>query len=826
MISILASIGIGLLMAGINFIVNKRKMEKADAEARDTVFDQSSIPRTDDLSIIPVVFGTAILTSPNVAWYGFQASKENIVAADGSGAHTFHRMGLHLIFCQGPVDLLHEIRWEHGAFQGTQIGELDAVEVIGPDFWEKNLANDPTYAPMRIYQNGMLTPDPFLSHPSVFKDAYEYSQSLYKGLFSIVFGELPPAENPPYEDERKQPFLMAGLKTYHTTLPPIQATVTRAPERARLANGGANPAWIIEDVLTNPVWGMGIDPSILDWASFTLAEEILKNEEFGLCFVLTGQTTFESFLEEIKRHIDATIDVDRRTGKIRLTLIRGPESHPAGWPEPPAPIELGPDEIKRVETFKRPALLEQPTVQVVTYRRLYQDDEGVWHAGKDQSSTIAHDTAGALTRGVIAALPNDYPGVPNPQLAARIAQRDLRAVATPRATIEFTANPGVASELYAGGIVSITWPKYGLNQARFRVSSVDFGTLTNGEIRVIAAEDVFSFDAAAIEPPPVPERPKPLPVPDTGIVFEAPRKYADEFGALPVIVGISEKTFRAHTGYKLSVNEDEAVSAEFPYVDSFFPHVDHMTASSAAGRSFADTTITVEGGGLTVDAVGLFLLWGEEIVEVIGVPDSNQLTVARAMVDTVPHPHESGERLWVFSRRDSGIYMTAFAPAVPFQKLFGSTEEARMLSMVDTEELPYFNAEQHLIVQRRRHYAPLPPRHVTYVDGTGPGSLIVSFRCTDPTTDVMPRQTDPTEPRGFGVTFGMRVWGEVQYGLEGFLGEFMESTAPLNNTIELKSTDEAILNGLGRRSKWLRIEVFALDGGLESYQSWRLDIQR
>ena len=43
----------------------------------------------------------------------------------------------------------------------------------------------------------------------------------------------------------------------------------------------------------------------------------------------------------------------------------------------------------------------------------------------------------------------------------------------------------------------INWPAYGVDKQVFRVTDIDYGTLTDGKIQVTAVEDVFSFDVTA-----------------------------------------------------------------------------------------------------------------------------------------------------------------------------------------------------------------------------------------------------------------------------------------------------------------------------------------
>ena len=93
---------------------------------------------------------------------------------------------------------------------------------------------------------------------------------------------------------------------------------------------------------------MGYSESDIDDASFIAAADALYDEQMGISILWQRENTIEAFVQDIVRHIDAALYVDRRTGKFVLKLIRN-DYNPASL------ITLGPDQIERVENYKRPA---------------------------------------------------------------------------------------------------------------------------------------------------------------------------------------------------------------------------------------------------------------------------------------------------------------------------------------------------------------------------------------------------------------------------------------------------------------------------------------
>ena len=82
-----------------------------------------------------------------------------------------------------------------------------------------------------------------------------------------------------------------------------------------------NPAHIIRECLTDTNWGMGYPESDIDDVSFTAAADKLYSESMGISMLWSQQTSIEDFVEEIIRHIDAALYVDRTTGKFVLKPI-------------------------------------------------------------------------------------------------------------------------------------------------------------------------------------------------------------------------------------------------------------------------------------------------------------------------------------------------------------------------------------------------------------------------------------------------------------------------------------------------------------------------
>lgn len=85
--------------------------------------------------------------------------------------------------------------------------------------------------------------------------------------------------------------------------------------------------------------------------SFVSAADTLFAEGMGISILWSQQTSIEDFVEEILRHIDAALYVDRTTGKFELKLIRDDYDESSL-------LMLDQSNISRVEGYSKQTLAE------------------------------------------------------------------------------------------------------------------------------------------------------------------------------------------------------------------------------------------------------------------------------------------------------------------------------------------------------------------------------------------------------------------------------------------------------------------------------------
>lgn len=238
----------------------------------------------------------------------------------------------------------------------------------------------------------------------------------------------------------------------------------------------ANPAHMIYECLTNTDFGMGASSEQIDEESFLAAAETLFNEDFGMSMLWTQQSTIENFVGEILDHIQATLYVNPKNGLITIKLLRD------DYVAANTPL-FTPDNCV-IQKFGRKGEGEIINEIVVTYTNPRNEEE---------VTTSIQNLAGIAAAGGIVSDGRNYYGVRRTDLAAFLANRDIRAASIPLAKCEMvTSRDGW--DLVPGDVLRVTYPEHGLDEVVFRVGAINYGKSKDTSIRVTLTEDVFGYD--------------------------------------------------------------------------------------------------------------------------------------------------------------------------------------------------------------------------------------------------------------------------------------------------------------------------------------------
>ncbi len=766
-------------------------------------------------------------------------------------------MNVHFAIAHGGVDELHEIRiGDRVAWRGNLTGSSSAA-VSMPNLFGGEKREGGVIGTVDFMTGGQTQP----VNPSL-RSAINQSTGVsdipaYRGISTIFFkgsdgvnmngtpwdevdpgtvnsiNSFPP--NPSVSDFfnllivsglARSSFLWGAMNPYFKTPSFLVRRVWKGwySSKARIGDD-VNPIHIIYECLLNKVWGLGYPFQDIDDTSFRAAADIMFNEGFGLSLKWTSQTSIEEFIKLICEHINATMVEDRQTGKWRMIMVRDNYNINNLF-------ELNESNCT-VEEFQRKTMGETINEVVVAYTR--PED------GETDTVTVQNLANFSIT-GQINSQKKDYPGIRSPEMAFRVALRDLNTLSKPIAKFTIKCNRSIVGH-YPGDVVKVNWPRLGLNGIPVRIGTMNLGNLVKGEIQIEAVEDVFGL-------------------PSNSYVDRQPIGWVDAGrNAEPVT---EQKPFEL-TYYELYTSTTSADRLDWP-TDVGFVAVSSLAPNNDANNvvlydniggvevgqgeftpqlsltnkvGYSDSTLNVDFTDFDVTQLsggGLAYL-GDELVELTSFNFSSQtVTVNRGMVDTVPSKHSVGEKLWFYGSNDYVLDNT--------DRVEGETTQYKLLPETSRDKLEIAQAPVINYVLQNRQLRPYRPGNLKFNGGSYPswvGSpFVVSWSHRDRIQELL---TTPTlfsmgnigpEP---GVTYDIVIKDEDNTvvgsatGLTGTTYSYATEMADLNK-YELAPTgifvhaDGSTETPSLRFNSVLRVELKSVRDGLDSHQSHIVEVER
>jgi len=246
----------------------------------------------------------------------------------------------------------------------------------------------------------------------------------------------------------------------------------------------ADPAAVIYDLLTS-AWGkIGLSPDRVDRPSFEAASLVLYNESHGYSAAIEQVDDASSVIGDILKQIDGLIYEEPVTGKLVLRLIRDDY-------DIAALLDINPDNMDppgsnwyTVQGWDE----SYNQVRIKYTHREYNYADGV-AVGQNMANVIGQG-------GRLRSIDISHPGINIPELAGRVASRELSVLSRPSVQATVTVN----REFYAcrpGDAVTLTWPEAQIDHMVMRVVHVDRGELHAGKISLALIRDVFDVEIGA-----------------------------------------------------------------------------------------------------------------------------------------------------------------------------------------------------------------------------------------------------------------------------------------------------------------------------------------
>ncbi|MDG9670873.1 phage tail protein [Hahella sp. CR1] len=699
-------------------------------------------------------------------------------------------LGMHLAICHGPVDALTEIlvgdrqAWKGDLKRSGRL-QLNEKELFGGDKREGGVYGSVDVA----FGEETQQPNDYL------KAVQGDPQPAYRGLFSLILRQVCLAANNPYI----KPWAVRVKRCFRAWY----------PDKAEI-DGAANPAHILYECLTNPVWGMGYPAISLDDGGFREAADALYQEGFGLSLIWSQQSKIEQFVKEVLDHIGGVLTTSPTNGRFVLKLVR------ANYAQSALPV-FGPNTVIELESFQRAAWGETTNELVL----IYTDPESF----KETSVTV-QDLANIQAQGAVVSQTRRYPGITSDVLASRVAMRDLTAVSTPLAKVRLKVNRN-GWRLAPGDVFILTWPALGIESLVLRIAAIDGGTLTQGAIHIEAVEDVFGLPAASYTSAQPTGWSDPVPAPSASPyrrLVEAPYwdlvrslKPADLEYLEPSDGYLQTLAVRPSSGalnYELHSKSHTAPHYQRRDQGEFCPSA---VLADEIGPQVKTTVMVIEERDLDLVEVGGYAYLNDEVVAVTAMDLSQRsLTLSRGVLDTVPVAHPAGSRLW-FADGFQGVDATEYAA--------GEKVDARLLTVTGKGTLALDSAPVEFLSMNRRQNRPYPPGNlkvngVAYPDVIT-GALTVSWAHRDRHTQTVELTSQSMgnigpEP---GVTYTLEIYSETKRRILSVPS--LQETS-LTYSIEQEITD----TGLGRPNGRLFIVLEATRNGLASWQKHSISVER
>jgi Putative phage tail protein len=238
-----------------------------------------------------------------------------------------------------------------------------------------------------------------------------------------------------------------------------------------------NGAHIIYETMTNREWGRGLSRSMIDEVSFKASADRLYSEGFGLCLKWTRRENIATFIKNVLSHIGGVVTQDRKTGKVRLTLIRG------DYDKASLPLFTPANGLVDVtENTIGSNTLGINEIKVKYRHPLYDDSRMV----RTENLAAIRASGGAIRSRTF-----EYPGVCNALIASRLAQRELQAqsVSLRKVTVVLDRR---GRNIYPGDVIRIQDPSRNIADLVIRVGTVSEGFITSGRVTVSGVQDVFA----------------------------------------------------------------------------------------------------------------------------------------------------------------------------------------------------------------------------------------------------------------------------------------------------------------------------------------------
>lgn len=760
--------------------------------AKASGLDDFDMPTAEEGRSVPVFCGKVKISGPNVVAYGDLESrpltrkvKTGLFSSKRQTyAHRYY-LGMHMVLGHGSDGVqVHEVLFGDAKPMYSTTNEGNGcfrLNFMDENFYGGDEKEGGVEGVMRFYTGSdFQTPNSYLANITT------GDVQAYAGLCHAVLEKM-----------------YIGTSQY---IKPVGFIVSRYPNglgvlsAKHMIGEDANPVCFIFEVLTNPLWGVGLQPSDIDQVMFRAVAETVHSEGYGVSLVYNGGSAAKDVISDILRHIDGIIFSDPETGLISIRVAR--KDYDVGS----IPV-YGPDDFLGGINFSRPSWSGTKN----TVKSTYVDRDALYTT----AIVSQQDLANVMQRGGEVAVEElDFSGFSTYAPAALATARALKTLSYPLARISGALDRR-AWKTKPGDVFILNWPDLGVESAVFRVNSVRYGGLDQNDIGIEAVEDIFAIsDIAYVQPPPS-GWVDPLAPPEPMLL-----EYATD---MPYPLEPVEGSTVAAFGYRSSGTEEgyAVVSDRKTPFETFEERSREsaFTSFAVVASALPLTVNAVEPSGVSIinlrgvietedqDVALVVSEAGEEWIAYRGRLLGALQEVWRGVFDTPPLDHPAGA-LIIFPSAGYAVENAGSA----------YTEETE----VHVKLLPYNargmldpdDAEELTVETRQRGSRPFPPGKVR-VNGVHPlaassvaGSVPLSWASRNRHHPALTTQDDDSVAPEPGTTYNVRAYDNSTDTLlaEGS-GNLPTATMLLDFVGDVRVEIESEVGGL----ESLRPQVFVLD---------------
>ena len=241
----------------------------------------------------------------------------------------------------------------------------------------------------------------------------------------------------------------------------------------------ANPAEVIYEILTNKIWGCGynVEENTVDIDSLFLMAYCCEDEELGISCLITDLSTANEYVSKILDHINAIKFDDPVTGKLTFKMIR----------DDFVVEDLKTFDPSNCTNMEFSRLDWSETTSSISVNFTLAEDK------YENAQLNVTDLANIRIKQNYTEKNIDGTYFTEPSNARKMAYTQLLSAAYPLSAVSFESTR-YGYDVTIGEPIIVSWAPYGINKQVFRVTDVDYATLTSGAITITAVEDVFAFD--------------------------------------------------------------------------------------------------------------------------------------------------------------------------------------------------------------------------------------------------------------------------------------------------------------------------------------------